>query len=132
MPTLVADASALVEWLVAQPNSPTLRAAFEGADVAAPTHVDAEVLNALRGLVRRGTVREPRARLALRQLRAADIERMSIPPLLERAWALRDNLTAYDALYVALAQELACPLLTADRRLGGAPGLGIAMMVIDA
>lgn len=108
-----------------------VRAEFEGADVAAPANLDAEVLNALRGLVRRGTLREPRARLALRRLRTAEIERTPIPPLLERAWTLRDNLTAYDALYVALARELECPLLTADRRLAGVPGLGITVTFVD-
>ncbi len=122
----------VVEWLVQRPSSSTLRAAFEAADLAAPAHLDAEVLNALRGLVRGGELEEAHAAAALRLLTEGSIERHSITPLLEGAWELRDNLTAYDALYVALARQLGCPLLTTDRRLAGAPGLGIAVTVIDA
>lgn len=51
-------------------------------------------------------------------------------PLLRRIWALRDNLSAYDACYVALAEGLDVALLTADGRLAGAPGIGCAVEVI--
>jgi predicted nucleic acid-binding protein len=51
-----------------------------------------------------------------------DLERHGHEALLERAWALRDSLTAYDAVYVALAEALGCKLLTCDRRLAHSPG----------
>jgi predicted nucleic acid-binding protein len=53
-----------------------------------------------------------------------------LPILVERAWALRQNLTLYDALYVALAQTLDCELITADRRIGAAPALGVPIKLI--
>ncbi|MGH2969031.1 MAG: type II toxin-antitoxin system VapC family toxin [Solirubrobacteraceae bacterium] len=115
-----------------RPRSPVLRAAFLGARPVAPQHVDVEVLSALRALVRRDEVKEQRALRALDRLATAAIQRIPLGPLLVPAWRLRENLSAYDALYVVLAQQLRCPLLTADRRLAGAPGLGIAVTVVDA
>ena len=64
------------------------------------------------------------AALALEDLRSLDVERHSHEPLLARVWDLRENLTAYDAVYVALAEALDSTLLTCDVRLAGAPGLG--------
>ena len=62
------------------------------------------------------------AAAALEDLRSLDLERHGHEPLLERVWALRDNLTAYDAVYVALAEALECTVLTCDGRLARAPG----------
>ena len=55
--------------------------------------------------------------------------RHAMPPLLPRVWALRDNLTAYDAAYVALAEALDCPLVTFDERIASAPGHGAEIVV---
>ena len=55
--------------------------------------------------------------LAIADLREAPVERYPLDPLLERAWSLRSRLNAYDALYVALAVELDCPLITTDDRI---------------
>ena len=60
----------------------------------------------------------------------ADIERFPIAPLVLDAWALRHNVSAYDAFYVALARSLSCPLVTCDRALARAPGLGITVTVV--
>ncbi len=69
-----------------------------------------------------GEMDEPRGHLALNYLGMLSITRYSHQPLLGRVWTLRHNLTAYDAVYVALAEMLDAPLLTRDRRLANASG----------
>ena len=71
----------------------------------------------------RGEIPEPVARGALREMAALPIMRVAHGPLLERCWELRNNLTVYDAAYVALAEMTGATLLTSDRRLAGAPGV---------
>ena len=132
MSPLVVDASVLVELLLGSPASPLIRSALLGRTAVAPQHLDAELISALRALVRRGDVLEARARLALTRLSTAAVERFPLPPLLADAWTLRDNLSSYDALYVALARRLRCPLLTSDVRLAGAPGLGVPVTLLRA
>ena len=85
--------------------------------------LDLEVASALRSLVRRGHVPEPFARRGLRLLAALPIVRLPHEPLLARCWELRDNLSVYDAAYVALAETTGTALLTSDRRLARAPGV---------
>ena len=70
-----------------------------------------------------GPIPEPVALTALRELAALPIMRVAPGPLLARCWELRDNLTVYDAAYVALAETTGATLLTSDRRLAGAPGV---------
>jgi predicted nucleic acid-binding protein len=70
--------------------------------------------------------------MALDDLLALPVERASHRPLLARCWELRDNLSVYDAAYVALAEALGTPLLTADARLAKAPGLKCAVEVLSA
>jgi predicted nucleic acid-binding protein len=127
----VVDASVVVDLLVEHPRSPTGRPALEGVDWIAPTLLDAEVLHAIAGYVRRGEMSDARGRLALGLLTSARIERFPIAPLVIDAWELRHNLSAYDALYVALARAVECPLITCDRALAGAPSLGITVTVMD-
>jgi predicted nucleic acid-binding protein len=121
----VLDASALVELLLGTEAGRSVAARI--ADPALALHVphlaDVEVTQALRRYVREGALDRGSASAALEDLRALDLERHSHEPLLERVWALRDNLTAYDAVYVALAEALECALLTCDGRLARAPGL---------
>ena len=80
--------------------------------------IDAEILSALRGLERNRAVTPGRAAEAVEDLRQAPVERFALEPLLPLAWSLRDQLHAYDALYVALAVELDCPLVTTDDHVG--------------
>lgn len=75
-----------------------------------------------RGLIRGGHLDARRVELALADLRALPIERVDHTALLPRCWELRDNLTIYDAAYVALAEALQVPLLTGDRRLASSKG----------
>jgi predicted nucleic acid-binding protein len=81
------------------------------------------VLGVLRRLVLRGVISAQVARRALDDYQALGIERHDHDLLLERAWAMRDNVTAADAMYVALAEALPARLLTFDARLSSAPGL---------
>lgn len=113
----VIDAGALVELLLRTLRAESVQAAVDDRQLVAPAVIDAEILSALRGLERNRAVTPGRAALAVEDLRDAPVERFALEPLLGRAWALRDRLTAYDALYVALAIELDCPLITTDDRI---------------
>lgn len=117
---LVIDASALVDVLVTDPAEiPDLAHRVHDAEwVSAPDLLDYEVLNVLRRMTLRGDIDNQLAeqsRLTVRQLRISRhplSDRMS-----DRMWHLRHTITAHDAAYVALAEELDLPLVTADRRL---------------
>ena len=121
----VLDASALMELLLGTEAGRSIAARI--ADPALALHVphlaDVEVTQALRRYVREGALDAHSAAVALEDMRSLDLERHGHEPLLDRVWALRDNLTAYDAVYVALAEALECTLLTCDGRLARAPGL---------
>lgn len=129
---IVLDASAAVELLLATANGD--RVAERIADPAASIHVphllSVEVAQVLRRLVAAGTVSRSRAAGALDDLADLDAERYPHEPFLPRMFALRDNLTAYDAAYVALAEALAAPLVTFDGRLAGAPGHRAAVQLL--
>lgn len=127
--TLVIDASALVELVAQTRRAPGLEAASSGMRLIAPDLVDIEVLSTLRAWLIRGVIDEDRARRAVERLRASAVERVSAGRFIATTWRLRDNLTAYDASYVALARLEACPLLTLDRRIAGAPGLGVQVIL---
>jgi predicted nucleic acid-binding protein len=113
----VIDAGALTEILLRSLRARAVEAAVADRDLIAPAVIDAEILSALRGLERSRSVQASRAAVAIDDLRRAPVERYPLEPLLPRAWALRDRLHAYDALYVALAVELSCPLITIDDRI---------------
>jgi predicted nucleic acid-binding protein len=113
----VIDAGALLELLLRTLRAESVQAVVDDRQLIAPAVIDAEVLSALRGLERTRVVTPQRAAQAVTDLRTAPLERFPLHPLLERAWGLRDNLHAYDALYVALAIELDCPLVTTDDRI---------------
>ena len=122
---IVLDASALVELLLgtAHVRSIAARIADPGVSLHVPHLADVEVAQALRRYVREGELDPAEAVAALDDLRSLDLERHGHEPLLDRVWALRSNLTAYDAVYVALAEALDATLLTCDGRLARAPGL---------
>ena len=91
-------------------------------DLAAPDLVNVEVVSVLRKWWQRGHLSDHNMREAIANLAALDIARYPTLPLMARAYELRSNLTPYDAAYVALAEMLDCPLLTADIRMANAPG----------
>jgi predicted nucleic acid-binding protein len=113
----VIDAGALLELLLRTLRADSVQAVVDDRQLIAPAVIDAEVLSALRGLERSRAITPARAALAVADLRIAPIERYPLDLLLERAWDLRGTLGAYDALYVALAVELDCPLVTTDDRI---------------
>lgn len=122
---IVLDPSALVELLLVTPTGQAV--ATRIADPALGLHVphlaDVEVAQALRRYAKGGELAAADAALALEDLRALDLQRHAHEPLLDRVWELRQNLSAYDAVYVALAEVLETTLLTCDQRLSRAPGL---------
>lgn len=101
-----------------------------GIGLAAPHHIDVELVSALRSRVREGAVAIEVARSAIATWYWAGITRFSVAGLLPRIWELRDNLTPYDAGYVALAEALGCDLVTADGRLARAPGPRCTISVV--
>lgn len=120
---LVVDTSAIVAALVGARCDARLVARLRGAsELRAPHLVDIELLHALRSLVARGELTPDRAQDARTDFADLAIVRHPHTPLADRVWALRHNLTAYDATYVALAEALDAPLVTCDERLVNAPG----------
>ena len=96
----------------------------------APELIDAEVLNTLARFERAGIMTEAQARHAIGAFVLAPVERIPHASLVARAWERRANLSTYDALYVALATRLGCPLITADTRLAASPNLGITVTLV--
>lgn len=120
---LVVDASVLVVALADDAtDGDRARARLQGETLAAPDLVDLEVTSVLRGRLAGGHIDVRRAELALADLYALPLQRAPAVPLIPRCWELRDNLTVYDAAYVALAEAVESPLLTADARLAKSPG----------
>jgi len=121
---IVLDASAAVELLIGTGNGDLV--ADRIADPAESLHIPhllaVEVAQVLRRLVVAGDLRPGRAVAALDDLADLDAERYPHEPFLTRIFALRANLTAYDAAYVALAETLDAPVVTFDRRLASARG----------
>ena len=122
---IVLDASAAVELLMNTRLGKKLAERLRSSNVSlhAPHVIDLEVAETLRRYVADRTIPEERGRLALQHLAMLDLNRYPHDTLLRRIWGLRDNLTAYDAAYVALAEALEASLVTADRRLAKAPKL---------
>lgn len=121
---IVVDASAVIEVLLRTPLAAAVeRRLFEARETLhAPYLLDVEVAQVVRRFATSGTIDPDRGRAALDDLSDFPVHRYPHDLLLPRIWALRHNLTAYDAAYVALAEALDAPLLTRDRRLGGAGG----------
>lgn len=126
---LVIDASVLVEaLLVAGPA----RARLASEHLQSPELIDAELLSVLRRLVLTGKLQEGHALQALAAANRLGLRRHPSRPLWPRAWELRTNLSAYDALTVALAEQLDALLLTADACLARAPGLRCVVEISEA
>jgi predicted nucleic acid-binding protein len=121
---IVVDASALLETLLQTPAAKAVeeRLFSTRQPLSAPHLIDVEVGQALRRYAANGDIDAERGRAALADLADFPLTRYPHDFLLPRVWALRNNVTAYDAIYVALAEMLDAPLLTRDRRLATAPG----------
>jgi predicted nucleic acid-binding protein len=122
---IVLDASTVLEVLLQTAASATVlrRIAAAPADLHAPELIDVEVAQVLRRFTRARMVTPGRAALALEHLAAFPLRRHPHRPFLRRVWELRENVTAFDAIYLALAEALGAPLLTTDRKLARVPGL---------
>jgi len=129
---IVLDASALLELLLGTAQGHTIAARLADPELGlhTPHLADVEVAQALRRYVRERNLDADSAASALADLRALDLVRHSHEPLLDRVWALRENVTAYDAVYVALAEALDAPLLTCDGRLARAPGINARVELV--
>ena len=122
---IVLDASAVIAVLLYPgPGAERIRERIEGPgeSLHVPHLMDLEVLHALRRQALRGALSPRRGAEALQDLASIMLVRYPHTSLMERIWELRENLTAYDAAYIALAEALDAPLVTMDARLVQALG----------
>lgn len=120
--TVVVDASTVVAALVDSGPDGRWAEGFLSTGLAAPHLLAVEVANVLRRAVNAGEITDDSASLAHADLLGLRVEPVPYDLVADRVWELRDNLTAYDAWYVAAAELLTAPLATLDRRLAGSPG----------
>jgi predicted nucleic acid-binding protein len=123
----VVDASAALSALL---NAGPARQALADERLHVPHLIDSEVASGLRRKVIAHSVGPDDAWRALDTWRRLGMTRYAVFSLLDRVWALRDNLSAYDVSYVALAEHLTCTPLTADGRLARAPGIRCPVTVV--
>lgn len=121
---IVVDASVLADLLLQPREAIRIEARLFGEDRAwqAPQFIDVEVLHVLRRHTLGGLLDAHRARVLIGLYRLFRVRRHAHHPYLHRIWEMRDNLTAYDAAYVALAETLDVPLITRDARLARSAG----------
>ncbi len=121
---IVVDTSVVIEVLLATSAAWSIERRLRRAEMSlhAPQLLDIEVLQVLRRLCAHKEITVDRGHAALEDFLVLPITRNGHGSLVSRIWALRQNMTAYDAAYVALAEALEVPLITRDRRLGNAPG----------
>lgn len=124
MSLAVIDASVLAAFYAADDirRPETVARLSSGQALFAPAHVDAEVVSALRGMAKGSSALAHAVPTALRHLAGLPVRRMPIAPLLERMWSLRNNITPYDAAYVALAEQLGATVITCDAKLADSSG----------
>ena len=128
---IVLDASAVVDWLLQTPVGLQIekRIYSHGESLHAPHLLDVEVTQVLRRLVRERTIPATRADEAVSDLLNLRVTRYPHFVFLPRIWQLRHNFTAYDAIYIALAERLNGTLVTRDARLSTASGLKVKVEV---
>jgi predicted nucleic acid-binding protein len=120
---IIVDASVIAPALADDDaDGARARSRLQGERLMAPEVLDLEVVSVIRKAFFDGALNRRRAELALADLVDLSLERVSHRPMLARIWELRQNLTPYDAAYVALAETINATLVTADRRLSQAPG----------
>ena len=131
---IVLDASVVIDLLLdVSPYAKPIaeRIATESPELFAPYLLDVEVGQVLRRYVLRGEIPAARALSALEDLIALPVHRYPHAILLKRAFELRDNVTLYDAIYLALAEALGAPLLTRDAALAKAPGIAAKVELVQ-
>ena len=127
---IVVDCAAVVDALTGLKGCEELRDCLAEEELHAPALLDFEFVSALRGLTRAGRLSVARAQDALTDFEDLPVHRWeSGDALRRRAFSLRDNLTAYDAAYVVLAEALECELVTRDARLARSGGHSVAITV---
>ncbi|WP_423915787.1 type II toxin-antitoxin system VapC family toxin [Candidatus Poriferisodalis sp.] len=131
MARFVVDASAAVEYLLRSPVGLTLADTLNVAHIDAPEILDAEVMSTFRRHVNRQALAPEQAERLLDDLAVWPINRISHRFLARSAWRHRHNVSAYEAMYVATAEAVDAPLLTADGKLARAPNLGIAVHYVS-
>jgi predicted nucleic acid-binding protein len=128
---IVVDASVLANALGDDgSDGARARSALAGQDVSVPDLVDVEVVSVLRRRWLAKMLTARRFAAAIGDLVTLPADRYPVLPFMPRAYELRANVSAYDATYVALAEQLGCPLITADTRLAAAPGPRCAITVL--
>ncbi|HLZ50085.1 MAG TPA: type II toxin-antitoxin system VapC family toxin [Candidatus Acidoferrum sp.] len=129
---IVLDASAAIEWLFQSPVGRKIDRRMFGASESlhAPHLIDVEVAQVLRRYVREKTITAQRGQEALEDLRDLPLSRYPHDFLIPRIWELRATLTAYDAVYVALAELLGATLLTCDSKIAAAPDHDAKVVVV--
>ncbi len=127
---VVVDASAAVALLTRTSLGFRIAAELRGRTVRVPELFDAEVLSALKGIERSGRVAPADIASAVSDLALLPFERRGLGPFAAGAWAMRHQLSLYDAFYVALARAADCPVLTTDGRWQRAGDLGVTMVTI--
>lgn len=130
MTRYVIDASAAVEYLLRTRLGSAVADVIGDTTLVAPELLDAEVLSAVRRGVLKGRLDLRRARMAIRDLSEWPIERLSHRELVRSAWEYRENVSAYDAFYLAAARVHDLPILTTDGRLSRASGLDVVVQHI--
>jgi predicted nucleic acid-binding protein len=129
---LVVDASVLAPALADDgPDGDAARARLRGQSLVAPELIDLETTSVIRRQLLAGHLDARRARLALTDLVELTLRRVPHRPLLARGWELRENVTVYNAAYIALAELLGVVLVTADARLASAPGPRCQVELLD-
>ena len=132
---IVLDASVAIDFLLdIAPYSPRIAARMEAEApaMAAPHLLDVEVTQVLRRFVLRGAITQERARGAVEDLADLPVIRYPHTPLVSRMFELRDNLTAYDAAYLVLAESLGATLLTKDAAFVSIPGASASVELVSS
>lgn len=131
MTALVIDSGVLAVALVDDGLSGRhIRRRLLGWELVAPELIDLEVTSVIRKRIRAGQLSADRAQQAIDDLANLPVLRLALRPLLARIWELHPNLTSYDAAYIASAELLPAPLLTADAKLAAAPGVRCDIEVV--
>jgi predicted nucleic acid-binding protein len=126
---IVLDASAAIDWLLQTAAGQRIetRIYSRGESLHAPHLLDLEVAQVLRRLVRENAVSAQRADQAIEDLMILRVTRYAHFVFLQQIWRLRNNLSAYDAAYVALTEKLGATLITRDARLASASARGVSI-----